>query len=702
MSVASRLLRPSWMEIDLDAPAENLRAVRRLVGPGRKIFAVLKADGYGFGAREMAQVFAGSGADALAFADLGDAVWIRRQGVSLPILVFPNMLPGAAAEIIANRLIPTLTDLDEARVYSASAREPLEVFVKVDAGLERLGVPAEQALKVITAISELPGLVLGGVCTHLHAPAAADPAYIAWQFGRFTAVLDGLAAAGIDVPVKLAASSPLVMQHGETYLTAVDPGSMLYGVPQSFAQAPAVPLRPALRALKTCLIHVKELSPRERFAAEAPFPIPGAMRLGVVAMGSADGLAGLHDGRVLVRGRSAPILSGPSLEHTRIDLTAVPDARVGDEVVVIGRQGDEEITPAAVASAPRARPAWRRARRSATGWPASTFRGARRRRSGRASGRNRPKRQTEGFGRFQRGEADSRARRGRIARVLFFVGRRSPTPTSRREVPMRYRPFGKTGLQVSAIGFGCWPMAGDRYGAIEDDEAVKAIHRALRARRELRGHRARLWRRPLRGGRGPALAGRRKGVILVTKCGVKVPPPGQLGPLRDSSRANVLREVDASLEAPPDRLGGRAPRPLARLRHAVRGDHARAGRGGVLRARALRRRVELHRGDDGRVHAHPAHRRPAGRLPHARPAPGNRDVSVLPHPRHRRDGLRLARPWLADGRLLRGDHVRARPRLARQRGGLRPADLPRRELPRPTSAWWSACAARWPSRAASP
>src|SRR5262245_12910122 len=120
MSVASRLLRPSWVEIDLDAPAENLRAVRRLVGPKRKIFAVLKADGYGFGAREMARVFADGGADALAFADLADAVWIRRHGITLPILVFPNMLPGGAGEIIANRLIPTLTDLDEARAYSAA------------------------------------------------------------------------------------------------------------------------------------------------------------------------------------------------------------------------------------------------------------------------------------------------------------------------------------------------------------------------------------------------------------------------------------------------------------------------------------------------------------------------------------------------------------------------------------------------------
>jgi aryl-alcohol dehydrogenase-like predicted oxidoreductase len=113
---------------------------------------------------------------------------------------------------------------------------------------------------------------------------------------------------------------------------------------------------------------------------------------------------------------------------------------------------------------------------------------------------------------------------------------------------MRYRPFGRTGLSVSVVGFGCWPMAGDRYGAIEDDEAVKAIHRALErgvncvdtAPAYGSGHSEEVV--------GRALEGRRKDVILVTKCGVKPPPPGQLGPLRDASRANILREVDLSLK----------------------------------------------------------------------------------------------------------------------------------------------------------
>src|SRR5262245_14409469 len=261
-SVAPRLLRPAWFEIDLDAVAENLRSVRRVVGADRKIFAVLKADGYGFGIHEMAQVFAANGADALAFADLADAIAIRRHGIALPILVFPNSLPGAADAVIAHRLTPTLTDLDEARAYAAAARAPLEVFVKVDAGLQRLGVPAEEAVKVILAIAELPTLRLGGVCTHLHASHGSDPAYIDWQFGRFTAVLDGLAAAGVEVPVRLAASSPLVLQYRHTFLNAVDPGSMLYGVPQTFAAPPAIALVPAFRALKACLVHVKDLLPR--------------------------------------------------------------------------------------------------------------------------------------------------------------------------------------------------------------------------------------------------------------------------------------------------------------------------------------------------------------------------------------------------------------------------------------------------------
>lgn len=340
--------RPTVFEIDLDAAADNLRAVRGLVGPARKLFAVVKADGYGFGAAEMGAVFARSGADYLAVADLAEGIRLRRRGLTIPILVYPNSLPAAAPDALDHGLIPTLVDLESARAYSEAAIGPREVFVKVDVGLERLGVPAEQAVKTILAMLELPHLRLGGLCAHPHADGS-DPAYAEWQLGRFTGVVDELEARGVRVPIRLLAASPFVLRFPQTYLNAVDPGRMLYGIIFP-GETPPVPIRPAFRALTTRIIALKELAPRERFAEQAPFPVTPPMRLGVVPMGSADGLRWLHTGRMLVRGRAAPILGSPALEYTRIDLTGVPDAAVGDEVVIIGRQGDLEITQAEVAA----------------------------------------------------------------------------------------------------------------------------------------------------------------------------------------------------------------------------------------------------------------------------------------------------------------------------------------------------------------
>ena len=245
---------------------------------------------------------------------------------------------------------------------------------------------------------------------------------------------------------------------------------------------------------------------------------------------------------------------------------------------------------------------------------------------------------------------------------------------------MRYRPFGRTGLSVSVVGFGCWPMAGDRYGAIEDDEAVKAIHRALD-----RGVNC-VDTAPAYGGGhseevvGRALEGRRRDVILVTKCGVKAPPPGQLGPLRDSSRANILREVDASLKRLrtdwvdvllvhwPD-AGTPFEETMRALEEVVASGRARfvgvSNFTGAMMAECMRTR----RIDVSQVGYHMLDRRQE-----------RETFPSLPRPRHRRHGLRLARPRPPHRRLHRGDDLRSRPRLARQRRGLRPAHLPRREL----------------------
>jgi len=342
--------RPTVLQVDLDAAAANIRAVRELVGPTRKIFAVIKADAYGYGAATLGPVFLAHGADALAVGDLAEGIRLRKAGITAPILVYPNSLPEAAHEAIAHGLIPAVVDLPSARAYAEAASAPLDVFVQIDVGLERIGVPAEQAVGLVMAMAELPHLRIAGLSAHPHAAhGRTDAAYAEWQLGRYTAVVDELAANGVRVPIRLLAASPFVLQFPETYLNAVDPGRMLYGITYP-GEASPISLRPTLHALATRVIALRDVEPRKEFAELAPFPVNARMRLGVIPIGSADGLAWLHAGRVLVRGRAVPIVVKPSLEVTLIDLSEVPDACVGDEVVIIGRQGNAEISVEEVAT----------------------------------------------------------------------------------------------------------------------------------------------------------------------------------------------------------------------------------------------------------------------------------------------------------------------------------------------------------------
>jgi alanine racemase len=345
-SPASLPLRPTILEVDLEAAAANMRAVRQFVGAQRKIYAVVKADGYGYGAAEVGAIFVANGADALAVADLGEGVRLRERGIAAPILVYPNALPYAARDTLAHGLTPTIIDIDSAREYSNASHRSCEVFVQIDVGTERLGVPAEEASDFIMAMLELPHLRLSGLYAHAHSTSDTD--YALWQLGRFNAVVEALEARGVAVPVRLLAASPFIMRFPQTFLGAVDPGRMLYGITYP-GEPPVVPLRPVFRKLATRVISIKDVLPRDRFADLAPFPVTAPMRVGVIPIGSADGLGWLHTGRMLVRGRAVPVLARPALEHTRVDLTNVADACLGDEVVIIGRQGDAEITIAEVA-----------------------------------------------------------------------------------------------------------------------------------------------------------------------------------------------------------------------------------------------------------------------------------------------------------------------------------------------------------------
>jgi len=345
-------VRPNVLEVDLDAIAHNVVSLRQHVGGDVQLFAALKANAYGFGIERVADTVIAAGAYGLAMVEIDHAVALRQRGIDAPILLYGGT-PASAVVVAAveeYHLTPTLLDVADAQTYAQHAKGCLRAFLKIDVGLERLGASPENMPSIAADLRALRNIELDGVYTHLHVPASHAPAeetypYLHWQFARFKSALQALTEAGIEPPIRMAASSGVLMQTDEMHLNAVDPGHLLFGMYPSGPRRQPLDLRRALRTLKSRLVQVKTVN-RAAFVEQAPFAIQPGMSIGVFPLGISDGMPQLNCGHVLVNGRRVPVLS-VSLEHTRVDLTGV-EARRGDEVVIVGPQGTDEISPAEV------------------------------------------------------------------------------------------------------------------------------------------------------------------------------------------------------------------------------------------------------------------------------------------------------------------------------------------------------------------
>lgn len=347
-------LRPTWYEIDLGAVRHNVRELRRLVGPRVAIYACLKRNAYGCGAVPVAKACVEAGADGLAAGNIDDAVAIRQAGVRAPLLLYPTCLPDRAPQVAALDLMPSISSAEEAEAWNAAFPGRRKVFLKADVGLLRGGATAAGLAAMLALLPSLPNLEVAGLLGHFFSYGATPgPGHYARQFDRMEAALQAVRAAGIDVPIAMVSSTNAVLDHPEMDLTGVDPGRLLYGLTGSQAPIRQGRFRPALRAFKTRLLLRKEVAPEDADGEAGPFvPRPG-MAIGLLPLGWGDGLPRRFgpDAAVLVRGRRAPLLAPVHLEHSRIDLTDCPAARAGDEVVLVGRQGDAEITLAACTAA---------------------------------------------------------------------------------------------------------------------------------------------------------------------------------------------------------------------------------------------------------------------------------------------------------------------------------------------------------------
>jgi alanine racemase len=330
-------------EVDLDAVAANTRNIARVVRPAR-LFAVVKADGYGLGAVPVARVALASGASGLCVARPEEGLALRAAGIKAPILILGPTVPALADQVVRAGLTPTVCEPGAAAALARAAEaqsRPLPVHVKIDTGLHRYGILPSEAPAFLNHLAQYSRLRVEGLWTHLATADEADRTFAYEQLARFNEVTAALPA----VPLRHAASTAAALDLPEFRLDLVRAGIGIYGYYPSRHVGRAVALRPAL-TLKSRVIRVHQVGPGETVGYGRTWVAPRSSRIALVACGYGDGYPRhlSNRGVVLIRGRRCPVVGRVSMDLLTADATHLPEVAVGDEVVLVGRQGEEEIT----------------------------------------------------------------------------------------------------------------------------------------------------------------------------------------------------------------------------------------------------------------------------------------------------------------------------------------------------------------------
>lgn len=346
------MLRPSRVEIDADALANNIRIIREKLADDVTLMAVVKADAYGHGAVMAARTAVTNGANYLAVASIAEAVELRDAGITTPILTLSYAPSEAARQAHHLNLTLTVFDIEQAERYDRMARTvsgKLKVHVKIDTGMGRLGIFAEDAIKAFRHLNTLTNLDIEGIYTHFSS-ADEDAELTAHQLETFRRAVRPLRAAGINVTYMHAANSPGTLATWESHLNMVRPGLILYGLRPSEKTTLHPGMRPVM-SWKTQVLQVKDFPPGYSIGYNGTYTTRNNERIAIIPVGYADGFRRApHTWEyVLIHGQKAPVIGRVSMEKTAVKVTAIDSVYAGDEVVLLGRQGDEVITAEMIA-----------------------------------------------------------------------------------------------------------------------------------------------------------------------------------------------------------------------------------------------------------------------------------------------------------------------------------------------------------------
>lgn len=351
--------RPIWAEISLGAIAHNLRLIRRAIGRKRKILAIVKANAYGLGAVPISKALSRMGADAFGVTCSQEGIELREAGIREPILLLTGFWPGEEKRILKYGLTPTIARLEQLALLERAAskrrgkdaRNKFPFHLKIDSGMNRLGISPRQLGEFTRAYANCPHLELKGTFTHFASSEDFRTQQNEQQEGVFSEVLQELRTAGVSPGIIHTANSGAICARPGTRADMVRPGAVLYGYHQGFEPAEVAtevrkkfPLKPCL-SLRSRIISLREIEVGESVGYSARFVADRPSRIAVIAAGYADGIMRQRTNRgcVIVRGRLVPLVGAISMDLSMVDVTDLPSVSMGDVVTIYGSDGPASV-----------------------------------------------------------------------------------------------------------------------------------------------------------------------------------------------------------------------------------------------------------------------------------------------------------------------------------------------------------------------
>lgn len=337
-----------WAEIDLDAIGHNMRVIREHTDKNAKIMAIVKADAYGHGVVSVARTMIENGADAFGVACVDEAIQLRRNGFSIPILVLGATLPCEAETIVDYDITTAAFDFDNAKHLSEVAVKKgkrASVHIKVDTGMSRIGIVAVQegAEKQVKKIASLPGIEITGIFSHFSCADTDNEELTFRQFDRFVSFCDKVKNEGINLPLRHICNSAAIFRYPHMQLDMVRAGIVCYGLYPS-EKISGYGLEPAM-SLKTSVSRVEKLLPGESVSYGAVYTATEEKRIATLMAGYADGYSRLFSkgGRVILGGEYAKILGKICMDQCMVDVSNVNNISVGDVATLFGKSDDKCI-----------------------------------------------------------------------------------------------------------------------------------------------------------------------------------------------------------------------------------------------------------------------------------------------------------------------------------------------------------------------